>query len=198
MLLLYAIPIGMLAGLAIGGRLAPLATIRIRLWPFALGGLAFQLLLFSPPVASVVGPLGPALFVGSSLVVLAVLRVNLVQPGFVVIYLGALLNLAVILVNGGQMPTTAEAMLAAHGVAAVPTPHFSNSVIVDGAQLLFLGDIFALPRPLPLANVFSIGDVVIALGGASFLVQAMRNPIGLGQRPLVIRSFPPAPRTVRG
>ncbi len=37
----------------------------------------------------------------------------------------------------------------------------------------FLGDIFVLPRPLPLANVFSIGDVLIGLGGALFILRTM-------------------------
>jgi Family of unknown function (DUF5317) len=39
----------------------------------------------------------------------------------------------------------------------------------------FLGDIFVWPRPLPLANVFSIGDAVIAVGAVLFLVEAMRK-----------------------
>ena len=52
-----------------------------------------------------------------------------------------------------------------NGVAALPTEHFSNSVLAGAdAPLLFLGDIFVLPRPFPLANVFSIGDVLIAEG----------------------------------
>jgi hypothetical protein len=47
MLLLYALPIGLLAGLAAGGSIGRLANLRIRLAPLAIGGLLFQLLLFS-------------------------------------------------------------------------------------------------------------------------------------------------------
>ena len=39
--------------------------------------------------------------------------------------------------------------------------------------LAFLGDVFYLPRPLPFANVFSIGDVLIAAGGAWFIARTM-------------------------
>jgi hypothetical protein len=164
MLLLYAIPIGILLGLLAGGRVGALGDIHIRLWPLALGGLLFQVALFSSPLAAAVGGWGPALYVGSTAVVLAALLMNLDQPGFRLIGLGAALNLAAIVANGGQMPASAEAWLALTGIAAVPTTDFSNSIVAaPSAPLLFLGDIFVLPRPFPFANVFSIGDVMIGL-----------------------------------
>jgi hypothetical protein len=39
--------------------------------------------------------------------------------------------------------------------------------------------VFVLPRPLPFANVFSIGDVLIGLGAVVFLVRSMRREPGL-------------------
>jgi len=177
MLLLYAIPAGILLGLAAGGRLGRLGEIHIRLWPLALGGLLFQVLLFSTPLGDAAGSLGPPLYVGSTVVVLAALLVNLDQPGFRLIAIGAVLNLAAIVANGGHMPATAEAFTALTGVAALPTTAFSNSVIAaPGAPLLLLGDIFVLPRPFPFANVFSIGDVLIGLGGVAFVARTMRRP----------------------
>ncbi|MBK5250797.1 MAG: DUF5317 family protein, partial [Actinomycetales bacterium] len=41
---------------------------------------------------------------------------------------------------------------------------FTNSAVVDHPVLPWLGDVFAWPDPLPLANVFSVGDVLIAVG----------------------------------
>ena len=73
MLLLYALPIGVLAGLVAGGSVGRLADLRIRLAPLAIGGLLFQLLIFSPPIGTVLAtvlPIGPGLYVGSTLVVL--------------------------------------------------------------------------------------------------------------------------------
>ncbi len=184
MLLLYAVLVGLLLGLASGGRLTALGTVRVRWWPVALAGLVFQLVLFSPPVAAIVGDAGPALYVGSTAVVLLVLLTNLRQPGFSIIALGALLNLVVIVANGGQMPGSPEAFAAVHGVAAVPTDDFSNSHLIGPHTLLpFLGDIFHLPRPFPLANVFSIGDVLIGLGGALFIVSTMRSARPAKDRP---------------
>ena len=59
-------------------------------------------------------------------------------------------------------------------------------------MLAFLGDNFVLPRPVPLANVFSIGDVLIGVGGALFVFQAMHGRVlprltspGGASRPMV-------------
>jgi hypothetical protein len=176
MILLYALVAGLLAGLATGGRLSALVDLHIRWWPIAVGGLVFQLLLFSPPAAATVGDAGPPLYVLSTAVVLIALIVNLRLPGFWLIALGAVLNLTAIVANGGFMPASPEALAALHGVSAVPTDAYSNSVVAGpSTNLALLGDIFVLPRPLPLANVFSIGDVLIGLGGALFVVQTMRR-----------------------
>ncbi|MBA2426322.1 MAG: DUF5317 family protein [Actinobacteria bacterium] len=57
-------------------------------------------------------------------------------------------------------------------------------------NLLFLGDVFAWPVPLPLHNVFSAGDVCVVLGVALVLHQICGSrlaTIGKGPRrpPLV-------------
>ncbi|HUG47824.1 MAG TPA: DUF5317 domain-containing protein [Candidatus Limnocylindria bacterium] len=180
MLLLYAVAAGLLIGLLLGGRVGALGAARFRWWPVALGGLVFQLFLFMPPLADIVGAVGPALYVGSTAIVLLALLLNLGQPGFRLIALGALLNFAVISLNGGQMPASPEAFAALTGLAAVPVDHFTNSQLIGpGTVLPWLGDIFLLPRPLPLANVFSVGDVLIGLGGAIFVVRCMRRPLAV-------------------
>jgi hypothetical protein len=184
MLLLYAIVAGLLVGVLLGGRPAALASVRFRWWPVAFAGLLFQLILFSPPVAESVGDSGPALYVGSTALVLVALSLNLRQPGFVVIATGALLNFLVIVANGGQMPASPAAFAALNGLAQVPVEYFSNSQLIGPNTLMpFLGDIFVLPRPFPFANVFSIGDVLIGLGGALFIVLTMRR----GQPPAAPR-----------
>ena len=178
MLLLYALLIGVVAGLASGGKLAALGTTKVRLWPVALLGLVAQLLLFSPPLAAVVGPLGPSLYVVSTVLVLMALVLNLRQPGFWLVIIGALLNFTAIVANGGQMPASPEAFAALNGTALVPTTEFTNSVLAGpGTQFAFLGDNFVLPRPVPLANVFSIGDVLIGVGGALFIFQTMHGRV---------------------
>jgi hypothetical protein len=176
-LLLYAIVAGLVLGRLSGGRLRNLEHLHFTWWPLAVGGLAVQVVLFARPVAEHVGSEGPAIYVLSTLAVMVALLRNLSRPGLVVIAVGATLNLVAVLANGGAMPSSPEAWLALNGVAELPVSHFSNSVLIGPDTLVpFLGDIFVWPRPLPLANVFSIGDVVIGLGAIMFLVGAMRAP----------------------
>jgi hypothetical protein len=59
------------------------------------------------------------------------------------------------------------AALAAAGLAA--GPGFANSAPLAHPRLAFLGDVFAIPDAVPLANVFSLGDVCIALGALLLL-----------------------------
>jgi len=83
-------------------------------------------------------------------------------PGMALVGLGAAGNLLAIGANGGVMPASPTA-LAAAGMPADP-PGFANSAALADPRLAFLGDVFAIPAGWPLANVFSAGDVLIAVG----------------------------------
>jgi hypothetical protein len=52
---------------------------------------------------------------------------------------------------------------------------YSNSTILAEPALRPLTDIFVLPAWVPFTNVFSIGDVLIALGVVIVIVSAMRR-----------------------
>ncbi|HET9346518.1 MAG TPA: DUF5317 domain-containing protein [Candidatus Limnocylindrales bacterium] len=172
MFLLYAIVVGVVLGFVLGGRLSGLATLDFKWAPLALLGLAIQIVLFSGPVSDRVGDLGPVIYVGSTALVLLVVIRNIRIAGMPLVAIGAASNLLAIVANGGYMPTTQEAAGAAGRVEATT---YSNSAIVDGAVLVPLTDIFALPAWLPLHNVFSIGDVLIGVGVAMAIVVAMRR-----------------------
>jgi hypothetical protein len=65
------------------------------------------------------------------------------------------------------MPASPTALRTAgiHQVAA----EFANSAPRANAHLAFLGDVLAVPDPLPFHNVFSVGDVLIVLGAGAIL-----------------------------
>ncbi len=161
MFILYAIPLGILVGLARGGRLGNLAELRFEWVWLAFAGLLAQVLLFSEPVGTLVGQGGPVLYVASSLLVLGVVLRNRRLSGLKLIAVGAISNLLAIVANGGYMPAD-PAALALTGMD--PAAGFSNSIVTNRAALWPLTDIFGMPDWLPFANVFSIGDVLIGLG----------------------------------
>ena len=66
--------------------------------------------------------------------------------------------------NGGTLPASRTALETA-GIHLEPG-EFLNSGVLEHPHLGFLGDVFAIPAGFPLANVFSVGDVLIVLGVA--------------------------------
>ena len=113
-----------------------------------------------------------AIYVVSTMAVLAAVLINWRIPGLVLVALGATSNLVAIVANGGVMPTTLKAMATA---GITPDGDFSNSAVLADPAVPFLTDIFAIPAAVPLANVFSIGDVLIGVGVAVAIALGMRG-----------------------
>lgn len=172
-MIFYGLLIGLLVGFATGGRFSQLAMLQIRWWWVGLAAIVFQVLLFSTPVGSAIGPAAPIAYILSTAAVLAAVLANLSTFGFRLLAAGAVANLAAIIVNGGYMPTTEAAMrLTGRGAEG----GYSNSAVLSHPNLSVFTDIFAIPAGMPLSNVFSIGDVLIAAGLAVVVISTMRMP----------------------
>ncbi len=173
MFILFAVPVGIAAGYLLGGRLDRLSELRFHWAWLAVLGLLVQIVLFSGAAADMLGGgIGEAIYVASTAAVLIAVLRNLRIPGMALIALGAASNLAAIVANGGVMPTTAAALAAA---GLEPTDEFSNSAVLDEPALAPLTDVYALPAWLPLHNVFSLGDVLIAVGIVVVISLGMRR-----------------------
>ncbi len=171
MFILYGLIAGIVVGLLLGGRLERLAEVHFRLGPLVFVALAIQLVLFSPLADGLAPDVARAIYVGSTALVGIVVLANLGITGVPLIAVGAGLNLAAILANGGAMPAS-PAALATLGMGVGPN---TNSVVVERPALEPLTDVFALPAWLPMANVFSVGDVLIGVGVAVAIAAAMRR-----------------------
>jgi len=171
MFILLSVPVGIVAGLLLGGRIGGLATLRVRWAWLAIIGFAIQLAIFSDPIGTRVGDAGPAIYVVSNLAVLAAVLRNVAIPGMPIVAIGAMCNLAAIVANGGRMPADPDALRTAGVVVSGAT----NSVVLPNPALAPLTDVLAIPAGVPLANVFSIGDVLIGVGVATVIALAMRR-----------------------
>jgi Family of unknown function (DUF5317) len=85
---------------------------------------------------------------------------NIRTPGVALIAAGGVLNLIAILANGGVMPTDPGALKRS---GLTMGDGFTNSAALAHPHLSALGDIIAVPAG-PLANVLSIGDLVLFAG----------------------------------
>ena len=174
MFMLWAIPIGILLGLLARGRLEGLAALRLRWAWLAVAGLLVQVVLFSETGNELAGAYGPAIYVASTLAVFVAVVRNLRVTGMPLVALGSLSNLVAISANGGFMPADPAALQAA-GLDG-PGSH-TNSIVLENPAFEPLTDIFAIPASLPLANVFSAGDVLLGIGIVVVIVAAMRRRV---------------------
>ena len=172
MFILYAIPIGIVTGYLLGGRLERLGDLRLRWIPLALLGLLIQVVLFADTLGTPFGDASPAIYVASNLLVFAAVLRNVQIPGMAIAAIGAGCNLLAIIANGGYMPADPEA-LASVGLGG---PGYTNSIVLTDPVLPFLTDVFAMPHWIPAANIFSIGDVLLGIGVAATIALAMRRP----------------------
>jgi hypothetical protein len=154
----------------LGGQLGELRSIRIRGAAFVGAAVVVQTLL----VTVLPKDVPPAVSGGAHLLTYAagvgVLLFNRRIPGMAIVALGGLANTAAIAANNGVMPASAAARAAA-GLPPLTSggSHFANSATVSSARLGFLGDVFPWPRPMPFANVFSVGDVLLVVGIAALV-----------------------------
>lgn len=170
--LLLPLLIGTTIGALRSRSLAGLDRARVVWWPLAIASFGLQLVLFNPPTDRQPWAIswGPWIWVGCLVAMLAVLVRNTMSGGpqrkaWCLAALGVAANLAVVVTNSGSMPQSPEARLAVRG----------RPLIVDGApaqlrnvapagpetRLGWLGDVIPQPAWMPMANVVSIGDLLM-------------------------------------
>lgn len=180
MFILTLVLLSLAVALLRGGRLTRLAQVPFRHGYLVVLSLIIQVVIFSSWWSDLGGdPWTASLYLLSLLILTAWFALNVRLPGMAMIGLGLLLNLAAIAANGGRMPASSSALEYAGMVARIADPQqaiHTNSTLATGeTRLYYLTDIFALPGQIPLANVFSIGDVFIALGGMYFLQRVLTD-----------------------
>ncbi len=166
-LLLLAIAVGLLVGLARGGLLRHLAEADLRGVPLLLAGVMLQFVSLR-----VRHGLGVAMLVVSLLVLLGFAAWNLHLRGMEFLAVGLALNALVISVNGA-MPVTYDALRAAGGTGQelAPTTGGKHRIERRTDRLLLLGDAVGVR---PLREVESAGDLGIAIGTAVVLLNLVR------------------------
>ncbi|GLY26955.1 DUF5317 domain-containing protein [Kineosporia sp. NBRC 101731] len=148
---------------ALGGRFSNLALVRIAHRHRLLPGLLLQVAAIGLS-GRVARNVLAGLHVFSYLVLATVLWANRRLPGAGFIASGAFLNGLTIAVNGGTLPASPSALRTA---GLTPDENgFSNSAPVPSPVLWFFGDVFGIPADVPMANVFSVGDVIVLAGVA--------------------------------
>ena len=114
-------------------------------------------------------------------------------PGMPILIVGLLLNLLVIVANGGWMPIsvqTADLLFGRDVLQFVSVgQRFGQKDVLLFAQNIhfdFLADRFLLPAWFPYQSAFSLGDILISLGAFWLLVKPANQIISFHKEGVVI------------
>ncbi len=189
-----ALALPLLLGLALspllGGRWSLLGRLRFRALPLFYVALALQIAAFPTSRMPWHTPdsIAVPLWLASYVLFVVALGRNARLAGVPLVAAGLVCNVCAIVANGGHMPALPGALRRA-GLHISHTDR--NSAVLAHPHLSWLVDRFAAPRWVPWANVFSVGDVLIAVGGLAFALIAteafrrrpgLRAPRALGAR----------------
>jgi len=168
MLLLVALLIGLLAGIATGGKFGNVANLSIH-WPWlVVAALVFREAAVLSPLSGIGGVQYVYVVALAALVGWTVWNASRLRGAWIVA-IGAAMNLVVVIANGARMPVAAE--LAGR---LVEKGHIGQYVVMgSGTNLGWLGDWIGVPGPL--GGAYSPGDVVIAIGIAAVAFFATRH-----------------------
>lgn len=157
--------VGVLAGLARGGRFENLGKLRFR-WPW-LVFLGLVLQISAELFAGFVFPnlrddgRGLAILLSSYVLLIGFVIANRRVAGMLLIGAGLALNLLVIGVNDGMPVSVPAAEVAGFDPEGYLERAVKHRRMGPGTRLKFLGDIIPVPV---LRNAVSIGDVVLGIG----------------------------------
>jgi Family of unknown function (DUF5317) len=172
------------AALLRGGSLRHLAALRFRGGTFIFTSLAVQLLLYMPFLRTSAPVLrwgGFIYIVALGLALAGALRNWSLGAPVRMATLGLAFNAIVITANGGSMPVNVAAMRAVHRDAKahdVASQQLYSNTRPAGAstRLGVLSDVIPIASPGGWGNVYSIGDLLLAAGGAALVYSATRRP----------------------
>jgi Family of unknown function (DUF5317) len=182
MILLFAVLIGLLAGLLrarVGKRVYKSFSLK-GIWLVFLAYLP-QFFAFNLTATRVNMPDSwiPPILISSQILLLVFVWINRTQSGFLLLGLGLLFNFLVISSNGGMMPISPETanQLIEPGTAVIlkidQRVGTGKDILLqpEDTNLSFLSDLFTLPKWIPYRLAYSIGDILISMGAFWLLWQ---------------------------
>jgi hypothetical protein len=187
LLWIAALGLGLVAGLAFRGRIDNLSRLHFR-WPWLIVAvLVVRAVVLVTPLRTVEGIQYVYLGALTVLVAWTLWQIELVR-GIWLISVGSVLNLVVIAANAARMPVAPE--LAG---SLVRSGHLGQyTLIASNTNLAWLADWIALPGiGRVVAEAYSPGDVIVALGVGLVVALAMRSQAGSPETQARIVSDPP-------
>jgi len=183
-MLFFGIVFGIIVGFVLKGKIVNLADLKLQGFSLVLISLAVQLAILATPLARL-----PWLIQNGNLIY--VLSMDILIVGllynrhfgwsFWLIIIGTACNIIVIAQNQGAIPVDLNKLSIALGESvaslsekfAAHTELSYRTPLTPHSELGWMGDVIHIPLPFFNTNVYSIGDVIISIGLAAFVVKTM-------------------------
>lgn len=167
--------VGILA-LITGGNIKNLKNIRFKLSGLVLVALLIKMvtntdLRYSLGISDVIAPV---LYSGSLALITIFIILNVRLRGLLLVGLGLISNLLAIVSNGGYMPVKSEYLYLTATAGEMDKlnqglPVYNYIATGPHTKLYYLSDILLMPDGILISRIFSIGDVLITIGGSIFV-----------------------------
>lgn len=167
--------VGILAFIT-GGSINNLKNIRFKLSGLVLVALLIKIitntdLRFSLGISDVIAPV---LYTSSLALITLFIILNFRLRGLALVGLGLISNLLAIVANAGYMPVKREYLYLTATAGELDKinqglPVFNYIATGPHTKLYYLSDIFLIPYGVFITKIFSIGDVLITIGGSIFI-----------------------------
>lgn len=172
--------VGILA-LITGGSLKNLKNIRFKLSGLVLIALLIKIitntdLRYSLGISDV---FAPVLYSSSLALITLFILFNMRLRGLALVGLGLMCNLLAIISNGGYMPVKSEYLYFTSTAGEMDKfnqglPVYNYIATGPHTKLYYLSDILLMPNGILISKVFSVGDVLITIGGSIFIWTYLR------------------------
>jgi hypothetical protein len=185
MLLLIPAILTCIVALLRGGSLLRLAGLHLRASTLIMTSFLIQILIYIPALrhsSLVLAWAAPIYLVALALALLGMLRNWHLGLPLRLATLGLILNMTVILLNGGHMPVNAASLRAVDGnmkIRELQDPHTYGNTRLAGpsSHLVALSDIIPIPMPDGRGNIYSLGDVLISSGVAILIYRTIHGSV---------------------
>jgi hypothetical protein len=184
MVWLAALAVGIVAGLATGGKVGNLGRLRFR-WPWlVVAALVVRAATAFPPLNRIDGSRWAYVAALTAVLAWTIWHIDRL-PGIWLIAAGSAINLFEIAANGGRMPVAPQVAgaLTQHG------PVGQYTVMGSGTHLNWLADWIVVRWGA--MEAYSPGDLIVAVGIAVVIVLAMRSRTRLAETSRRIVNDPP-------
>jgi len=183
-MLIETILIALIVGFVSGGNLKNLGNINIRKVNLVFVSLFVRYLpsvlnleIFSN-YYNLKEIISPIFFIVSYFLIILVLILNIDDRTLNIVLAGSVMNLIVVVANGGYMPVSRAALERGGYNFSKVTGEFldmNHIISSESTKLYFLSDIILIPPPYPFPQILSVGDVFMCLGIFLFVIVNMKK-----------------------